>query len=103
MHNFSQIELASAFWQIPIAPEDRIKTTFHFEGKSYVWLVMPFGLKNAPPTFQRLVEKVLAGLIGKGVYAYIDDILIYTRTKEEHLKILGEVLDRLEAAGLGFL
>ena len=80
--------------------EDQDKTTFHFEGHSYQWLVMPFGLKNAPPTFQRLVDKVLAGMIGNGVYAYIDDILIYTRSREEHLEKIKEVLSRLEAAGL---
>jgi hypothetical protein len=97
---FTKMDLASAFWQIPIAPEDQIKTTFHFEGRSYMWLVMPFGLKNAPPTFQRLVDKVLSDLLGRGVYAYIDDILIYTRTLEEHFSLLREVLARLQAAGL---
>ena len=66
---FTKIDLASAFWQIPIAVEDQPKTTFHFEGRSYQWVVMPFGLKNAPPTFQRLTDKVLAGMIGNGVYA----------------------------------
>ena len=44
---FTKMDLASAFWQIPIAPEDQRKTAFHFEGRSYKWLVMPFGLKNA--------------------------------------------------------
>jgi len=61
---------------------------------------MLFGLKNAPPAFQRLVDKVLAGLIGNGVYVYIDDILIYTQTPEEHLFILEQVLARLKMAGL---
>ena len=97
---FTKMDLASAFWQIPIAPEDQLKTTFHFEGRSYKWVVMPFGLKNAPPTFQRLVDKVLSGLLGRGVYAYIDDILVYTETLEEHWTILTEVLERLQAAGL---
>ena len=85
---FTKIDLSSAFWQIPLAESDQLKTTFHFEGRSYVWLVMPFGLRNAPPTFQRLMDKTLAGLIGKGVYSYIDDILIYAKTKEEHNKLL---------------
>ena len=61
---------------------------------------MPFGLKNAPPTFQRLVDKILSDLLGRGVYAYIDDILIYTETIEEHWRLLREVLERLQAAGL---
>ena len=97
---FTKMDLASAFWQIPIAPEDQHKTGFHFEGRSYKWLVMPFGLKNAPPTFQRLVDKVLADLLGRGVYVYIDDILIYTETIEEHWRLLREVLERLQIAGL---
>ena len=97
---FTKMDLASAFWQIPIAPEDQPKTTFSFEDRSYKWLVMPFGLKNAPPTFQRLVDKILSDLIGRGVYAYIDDILRYTETLEEHLRILREVLERLKVAGL---
>ena len=97
---FTKMDLASAFWQVPIAPEDQHKTTFHFEGRSYKWLVMPFGLKNAPPTFQRLVDRILADLLGRGVYAYIGDILIYTETMEEHWTLLGEVLERIRAAGL---
>ena len=97
---FTKLDLSSAFWQIPLAERDQLKTTFHFEGRSFVWLVMPFGLKNAPPTFQRLVDKVLAGLIGRGVYAYIDDILIYSKTREEHDDLVRQVLERLQAAGL---
>ena len=97
---FTKMDLASAFWQIPIAPEDQHKTTFHFEGRSYKWLVMPFGLKNAPPTFQRLVDRILSDLLGRGVYAYIGDILIYTETIEEHWRLLREVLERIKAAGL---
>jgi len=97
---FTELDLSSAFWQIPLNERDQLKTTFHFEGKSYVWLVMPFDLKNAPPTFQRLVDKVLAGLIDRGVYAYIDDILIYSRTTEEHVNLVGQVLERLRTAGL---
>ena len=71
----------------------KTKTAFHFEGRSYKWLVMPFGLKNAPPTFQRLVDRILSDLLGRGVYAYIDDILIYTETMEEHWNLLREVLE----------
>ena len=45
---FTKLDLASAFCQVAIDPKDQLKTTFHFEGRSYVWMVMPFGLKNAP-------------------------------------------------------
>jgi len=88
---FTKIDLASAFWQIPIWPDHKIRTTFSFEGESYVWKVMPFGLRNAPATFQRLVDKILKGLIGRGIYCYIDDILIYTETEEEHYKLVDEI------------
>lgn len=61
---------------------------------------MPFGLVNAPATFQRLMEVVLGGLVGKKCLVYIDDIVILGRTWEEHRKNLAEVLERLRAAGL---
>ena len=97
---FTKMDLASAFWQVPLSKEDSMKTAFSFDGKTYIWKVMPFGLKNAPPTFQRLGEKILASLIGRGVYIFIDDILIYTETEEEHFRILDQVLSRLREAGL---
>jgi hypothetical protein len=97
---FTKPDLSSALCQIPQCKRDRLKNTYHFEGKSYVWLVMPSGLRNAPPTFQRLVDKIRAGLIGRGVYAYIDDILIYSSTWEEHEDLVRQVLERPEAAGL---
>ena len=61
---------------------------------------MPFGLCNAPATFQRLTEQVLAGLIGDKCLIYIDDIVVMGRTYEEHLHNLLEVLDRVRLAGL---
>jgi hypothetical protein len=85
---------------VPLSEEDSVKTCFSFEGQTYRWVVMPFWLKNAPPTFQRLGERVLSNLIGKKVYIYIDDILIFTETKEEHLDLLDQVLARLKGAGL---
>ena len=94
------MDLASAFWQVPLSREDSYKTAFSFEGVTYVWKVMPFGLRNAPPTFQRLGEKILASMIGHGAHIFIDDILIYTETEEEHLRLLDQVLGRLEKAGL---
>ena len=61
---------------------------------------MPFILKNAPSAFQRPVDKVLSDLLGRGLYVHIDDILIYTETIEEHWRLLREVLERLQIAGL---
>ena len=61
---------------------------------------MPFGLTNAPSVFQRFMNHVLSDLIDKGVVVYIDDILIYTETEEEHTKLVTKVLELLRDAGL---
>ncbi|KRY25934.1 Retrovirus-related Pol polyprotein from transposon [Trichinella britovi] len=62
--------------------------------------VMPFGLCNAPATFQRLMENALRGLTFKGCLVYLDDIIVYGRTEEEHLERLEGVLSRLQSVGL---
>ena len=61
---------------------------------------MPFGLCNAPATFQRLMQVVLTGLEGKSCFVYIDDILVFSKTFEDHLHHLTQVLERLRKAGL---
>ena len=61
---------------------------------------MPFGLKNAPATFQRLMDTVLSGLKWKGLLVYMDDIIIYSATPQEHLVILADTLERLANIGL---
>ena len=71
---FTTMDLSSAFWQATLSEEDSLKTDFSFEGMTYCWEGMPFGLKNAPPTFQRLGERVLATLGGGG---YTSTQMIY--------------------------
>ena len=61
---------------------------------------MPFGLTNAPATFQRLMQEVLGDLHLKGCVVYIDDIVIYSRTVEEHLSLLEELMKRIRNSGL---
>jgi hypothetical protein len=73
---------------VRINAEDMLKTAFRTVYGHYEYTVMLFGLSNAPSMFQTLINRVLAPLIGKGVIAYVDDILIYAKTKEEHDCIL---------------
>ena len=101
---FSSLDLASGFWQILVDPQSQEKTAFATPHGLFEFRVMPFGLTNAPAVFQRLMQEVLAGLNpedGKAfVSVYIDDILVFSSTLEEHLDHLGKVMARLRKAFL---
>src|SRR5436309_4681881 len=97
---FSSIDLASAYWQVEMDERDIEKTAFITNEGLYECLVMPFGLCNAPATFQRLMHEVLGNLIYTKAPVYLDDIIIHSKTFEQHLKDINEVFGKLRDARL---
>ncbi|MEL6462700.1 MAG: RNase H-like domain-containing protein, partial [Cyanobacteria bacterium J06621_15] len=97
---FSTIDLLQGFLQVPLNKESKLKTGFTTSSGHYVYNRMPFGLKSSPVTFVRLISEVFKGLLGKIVYAYIDDLIVIGNSIEEHLHNLSLVLERLEEANL---
>ena len=90
----------SGYWQVEMEPESREHTAFITYGGLYEFQVLPFGLTGAPSTYQRLMECVLRNLSYKICLIYLDDILVYSRTFEDHLCHLRQVFDRLRHANL---
>jgi len=97
---FTTLDLKSGYWQIGIRPEDREKTAFSIGRGLWQFKVMPFGLCNAPATFERLMEKVLHGVLHRICLVYLDDVIVYSKTFAGMLKNLREVFLRLRGASL---
>ena len=97
---FCSLDLASGYWQVEMDAADREKTAFVTQGGLYEFRVMPFGLVNAPATFEILVERVLREIAWSECLVYLDDILVFSPDFETTLARLESVLDRLAAVGL---
>ena len=82
----------AVYWQVPVAPEDRDKTTFTSYLGTYRYVRMPFGLRNAPPTFQRALDIILSVFRWQMCLIYLDDVIEFPRNAETHLRHVDKVV-----------
>ena len=97
---FSTLDLKSGYWQVEMDPGDKEKTAFSTGSGLWNFCVMPFGLCNAPATFERLMDIVLKGLSWTTCLAYLDDIIIHGKTFDDNVQSLRDAFMRLRHAGL---
>ena len=97
---FTSLDMASGYWQIPVAPPDREKTAFVTPDGLFEFNYMPFGLCNAGATFQRTMDRILAEFRWQFCIVYIDDVLIYSRSFSEHLQHIDAVFKCFKEAGV---
>ncbi|KAE8217909.1 hypothetical protein CF319_g8112 [Tilletia indica] len=99
---FSSLDAIRGYHQLPVRESDRWKTAFICHRGLFQYKTVPFGLKNAPAVFQRLMDRVLGALRWRDAVVYIDDIVVATRTMEEHVRALETLLSSAESEGLKF-
>ena len=99
--HYSTFDMNSGFWQVPMSPESKQYTAFTLGSMGlYECESMPFGLCNAPPTFQRLMLNCLGELNLTYCLIYLDDVIVFSHTEEEHLERMRVIFDRLREHGL---
>nr|XP_011313386.1 PREDICTED: uncharacterized protein LOC105272851 [Fopius arisanus] len=97
----STLDLSAAYWQIPLAEDSKEITAFTVPGRGFFQFErMPYGLTNAPATFQRALDKIIGPEMYPQVFVYLDDIIIVSSTFQDHLEWLGRVLDKIRDHGL---
>jgi len=97
---FSKLDLCSSYHQIRLEEEDCFKTAFQTHHGLYEWRVIPFGLTNAPTTFQSLMNSIFAEVLRKFVLVFFDDILVYSLDWSTHIQHLTYVLNILRTHSL---
>lgn len=97
---FTTLDLASGYNQVPVAEQDKPKTTFCTPFGLFEWNRMPFGLCNAPSTFQRLMQRMFGDQQCQSLLLYLDDIIVFSSSVSQHLQRLEVVLSRLQREGL---
>lgn len=97
---FSTLDMASGYFQVPMKKEDKEKTSFTSYHGQYQFTRMAFGLVSAPSTYQRMMDTVLAGLKWQCLAVYIDDVIIHSKSFEEHIKDISATLTRLNEANI---
>ncbi|CAF5110317.1 unnamed protein product, partial [Rotaria magnacalcarata] len=95
---YTKFDFKSGYFQVPLSKEDRAKTAFSTRDNHYQFTVLPQGITNGPATFQRLINHILGPAGWKYALAYIDDVIIYSKTFEEHLAHLNEICGILKNA-----
>jgi len=97
---FSVLDCYSGFWQVPIKEEHKERTRFTVPQGHYEFNRLPFGLSNSPSNFQRLMDIVLKSLVGTECWVFIDDVIVFSKSAEEHAPRLENVLRRFDEANL---
>ena len=97
---FSVVDAKSGYFQVPLHPDSIEKSAFCTHEGSFEFLCMSFGLMNAPHTYQMLMSQVFRGMMWKSVACYIDDVMIFSKDFDTHLKHIQEVFDRLREANI---
>jgi hypothetical protein len=97
---FSVLDCYSGFWQIPLKEEHKERTAFSCPFGHYEFNRLPFGLSNSPTNFQRMMDVVLRNLVCTEAWIFIDDVIVFSKSAEEHAQRLGNVLQRFDEANL---